>query len=154
MPALSLKISGAALALLLIAGGTASAQEAGEIARCRAIADDERRLECYDAIPVARASPLSKYEVVTLEEFKEFALSYRGRLIETTGFLRPGASYFFLGLDADDATAIPIDPENLDRRARETLLERCGDGCEATVQGRVRPVNFTTGIVADAVIVP
>lgn len=142
----------AALAVLIASAGIACAQEASEIIRCRAIADNERRLECYDRIPVARASPLNKYENVALEEFKEFALSYRGRLIETTGFLRPGASYFSLGLDADDATPIPIDPENLQRRAREVLLERCGDGCEATVQGRVRPVNFTTGIVADAVI--
>jgi hypothetical protein len=41
----------------------------------------------------------------------------------------------------------------LPRHERETFLEKCGSGCDATVQGRVRPVAFTTGIVADAIIV-
>jgi hypothetical protein len=139
-------------ALLVFVAASGQAQEAGEIVRCRAIADDDRRLACYDAIATSAGSPLSKYEVVTLDELKEYALSYRGKLVETTGWLTPGGSYLFLGLDKDDARPMPVDAENLERRARETLLERCGEGCEATIQGRVRPVNFTTGIVADALI--
>ena len=47
---------------------------------------------------------------------------------------------------------IPVDFDSLARRDREAFLEACGEGCEATVQGRVRPVNFTTGIVADTLI--
>jgi hypothetical protein len=141
-----------ALALLVFIATSAQAQETSEIVRCRAIADNDRRLACYDAIPTRSGSLLSKYEAVSLDELKDFALTYRGRLVEVTGWLTPGSSYLFLGLDKDDARPMPIDAENLERRARETLLERCGEGCEATIQGRVRPVNFTTGIMADMVI--
>jgi hypothetical protein len=133
--------------LLYLGPGILLAQEANEIVRCRTVADDEQRLACYDAIPAARPSPLRKYELVPLDELKEFALSYRGRLVETTGYLRPGGGYLLLGLDSADATPMPVDSDSLPRRERETLLERCGSGCEATVQGRVRPVNFTTGIL-------
>ena len=146
----------AGLALAVLATGVlgAQAQDASDLLRCRAVADDERRLACYDAIIVPAASPLSKYEVVPLEELRSYALTYRGRLIETEGWLKPGKTYLFLGEDADDPAPIPVDAANLTRRARDTLLEQCGEGCRATVQGEVRPVNFTTGIVADSVIAP
>jgi hypothetical protein len=139
--------------LCICLGGSAAAQQNSEIVHCRGIADDERRLACYDGIPVLSGSPLSKYENVPLDELKPYALSYRGRLVETSGWLKPGGRYFFLGIDAADADPLPIDAGNLSRQTRESLVERCGDACEATIQGSVRPVNFTTGIVADSIIV-
>jgi hypothetical protein len=148
--------AGLGFAVLTIGALGAQAQDGdgSDLLRCRAIPDEQRRLACYDAIIVPSASPLSKYEVVPLEELRSYALSYRGRLIETEGWLKPGETYLFLGKDADDPAPMPVDAANLTRHARETLLEQCGEGCRAKVQGVVRPVNFTTGIVADSVIAP
>ena len=146
--------AGLALAVLTIGAVGARAQDASDLLRCRSIADEERRLTCYDAITIPSASPLSKYEVVPLEELRSYALTYRGRLIETEGWLKPGKTYLFLGQDAGDPNPVAVDAANLTRRAREALLEQCGEGCRAKVQGAVRPVNFTTGIVADSVIAP
>lgn len=134
------------------AGGV-QAQTREDMERCRAIENDERRLTCYDAIRLSPGPPRSKYEEVPLEELKSFALSYRGQLVEVTGWLTPGHNFLFLGVDESDEDPIPIDFETMPRRARQAFLDGCGEGCSAAVQGRVRPVNFTTGIVADALIV-
>jgi len=132
-------------------GEAAEAQTLEDMQRCRAISDEARRLNCYDAIELA-PGPRSKYEKVDLAELKGFALSYRGQLVEVTGWVKPSAELFFLGLDEADARPVPIDFDSLPRRDRQAFLDACGEGCEATVQGRVRPVNFTTGIVADSLI--
>lgn len=133
--------------------GGAWAQTREDMERCRAIENDARRLSCYDAIRLSPGPPRAKYETVPLEELRSFALSYRGQLVEVTGWLVPGEEFLFLGVDETDEAPIPIDFENIPRRQREAFLEECGEACPAAVQGRVRPVNFTTGIVADALIV-
>jgi hypothetical protein len=130
---------------------SAHAQTREEILRCREIVDTARRLACYDAIELS-GSPRSKYEVVDISELKGFALSYRGHLVEVQGWIKPGGDLLLLGVDEADQSTIPIDFQALPRRDREAFLRACAEGCEATVQGRVRPVNFTTGIVADALI--
>lgn len=136
-------------AILLAASAHAQTRE--DILRCREIVDTERRLACYDAIELS-GSPRSKYEVVDISELKGFALSYRGHLVEVQGWIKPGGDLLLLGVDEADQSTIPIDFQALPRRDREAFLQACAEGCEATVQGRVRPVNFTTGIVADALI--
>jgi hypothetical protein len=144
----------ASIGLVLLAlfwGAAAEAQNREDMQLCRAISDEAKRLACYDAIELA-PGPRPKYEVVDLSDLKSYALSYRGQLVEVSGWIKPGAELFFLGTDAADARSVPIDFASLDRRARQTFLSACGDGCQATVQGRVTPVNFTTGIVADALI--
>ncbi len=132
--------------------GVAGAQTRDDMERCRAIVDDARRLSCYDAIRLSTGPPRSKYEAVPLEELKSFDLSYRGQLVEVTGWLTPGDDFLFLGVDEADESPIPIDFQTMPRQARSLFLDECGDGCSAAVQGRVRPVNFTTGILADALI--
>jgi hypothetical protein len=122
------------------------------VERCRVIEDPTRRLACYDALDLSTSEPRSKYEVVELSDLKTFALSYRGDLVQVSGWIKPGEEFMFLGLDSDDESPVPIAFESVSRRDRQEFLEICGDGCEATVQGRVMPVNFTTGIVADALI--
>jgi hypothetical protein len=129
----------------------ASAQMRVELEQCRAITDDARRLECYDSITLG-PSTRSKYDVVPLDELIDFALSYRGDLVEVTGWVTPGDDFFSLGIGADSEDSMPVDFKLLSRHERESFLDQCGEGCEATVQGTVRPVNFTTGIVADAII--
>lgn len=136
----------------MVCADASVAQTREDIDRCRAIADEERRLACYDAIELQPA-PRSKYEPVGLVELQNFALSFRGQLVEVTGWIEPGVRVSFLGLDENDERPLPIDTDSLPRRDRQAFLDACGGGCEATVQGRVRPVNFTTGIVAEAVIV-
>jgi hypothetical protein len=116
------------------------------------MADDARRLACYDAIPLTIGGPISKYEAVALSDFKAFALSYRGDLVEISGWIVPGRDFFTLGADASDERPIPVEIGQVPRRDREMFLDACGEGCQATVQGRVRPVNFTTGIVADTLV--
>ena len=144
-------VSAIVVGLTLAAGDAADAQTREDLLRCRSIADEGRRLACYDALDLLPASR-SKYEKVDLAELKGFALSYRGQLVEVTGWIKPSAELFFLGVDEADARPLPIDSGSLSRRDRQAFLDACGDGCEATVQGRVRPVNFTTGIVADALV--
>ncbi len=129
----------------------AEAQSLEDMQRCRSISEEGRRLACYDAIVLAPA-PRSKYDTVDLADLKSFALSYRGQLVEVTGWIKPAPDFLFLGADAGDAHPVPIDFDSLTRRDRQSFLNACGDGCQATVQGRVRPVNFTTGIVADALV--
>lgn len=141
------------LALGMAWAGAAGAQTREEMERCRAIENDARRLSCYDDIRLSPGPPRSKYEDVPLEELKNFALSFRGQLVEVTGWLVPGKDFLFLGVDEADDDPIPIDFETIPRRERRAFLKECGDGCSAAVQGRVRPVNFTTGIVADVLIV-
>jgi hypothetical protein len=147
-------LSAVMLSALSVAwGGAASAQTRDDIEHCRAIEDDARRLACYDGIRLSPGSPIAKYEIVAIEELKNFALSYRGDLVEVTGWLRPDDDFWFLGVSATDERPIPIDFESMPRQQRQDFLRECGGGCKAAVQGRVRPVNFTTGIVADAMIV-
>lgn len=146
-------LSAAIIAAGLACAGPLAAQTRDEMERCRAIENDDRRLSCYDAIRLSPGPPRAKYETVALEELKSFALSYRGQLVEVVGWVTPGDSLMFLGIDEDDERPMPIDDDTLSRRDRRAFLQECGEGCFATVQGRVRPVNFTTGIVADALIV-
>jgi len=135
----------------LLGAQCAAAQTLEEMQRCRAISDEARRLACYDAIKLVQ-SPRPKYSVVDLADLKSYALSYRDQLVEVSGWIKPDADHFFLGLDAADARPMPIDFDSLSRRDRQAFLDACKDGCQATVQGRVKPVNFTTGIVADTLI--
>jgi hypothetical protein len=140
---------GCALLAALLAASPARAQS-NAIERCRAIGDNTLRLQCYDAIDIAPSAPLSKYEAVEIDDLKSFALSYRGDLVEVHGWVSPNGNYLALGADASDKNPLPVDIGSLTRRDRQNFLAACGTGCNATVQGRVQPVNFTTGIVADA----
>lgn len=142
----------AVAALALSWANAAAAQTREDMERCRAIVDDARRLACYDSIRLSPGPPVSKYEVVSLDELKSFALSYRGELVQVSGWLTPGDDFFFLGVDETDERPMPIDFGSVARQERQEFLAECGEGCEAEVQGRVRPVNFTTGIVADVLI--
>jgi hypothetical protein len=135
----------------LLWGAAAEAQNREDMQLCRAISDSAKRLACYDAIELPQG-PRPKYELVDLSDLKSYALSYRGQLVEVSGWIKPSAELLFLGTDASDARPMPIDFDSLDRRDRQAFLSACGDGCQATVQGRVKPVDFTTGIVADALI--
>jgi len=139
----------ALLVIGLLFGSSAEAQTREDVLRCRSISDQTRRLTCYDAIELLGA-PRSKHEILDLSELKNFALSYRGDLIAVSGWIKPGEDgVLLLGFDASDPDPMPVDFEQLSRRNIEDFLEACGGGCEATVQGRVQPVKFTTGIVAD-----
>jgi hypothetical protein len=143
-----------AYAMLLSAlASTAGAQTHADLARCRAIADDARRLECYDAIEPLGARTLSKYEVVPLDDFTAFALGYRGRFVELSGRMSLVGDYAMLALEAGDAESVPVEFKNLSRQELRAIREACPETCEATVQGRAAPVRFTTGVVADAVVV-
>jgi hypothetical protein len=142
-----------ALVLLVLGSTGALAQSRVEMERCRAISDEARRLKCYDAIELSTSAPRSKYERVDLSEFKQYALSYRGDLVEVTGWVRPADGLLKLGFDEKDEDPVPVEYDALSRRDRDAFFEACGSGCEATVQGRVTPVAFTTGIVADVLFV-
>lgn len=136
------------LVLGVAVGSVAVAQTREDMLRCRSISDEARRLACYDAVELS-GNPRRKYDIVDLTELKSFALSYRGQLVEVRGWVKPGADLLFLGVDEADQTPLPVDFKAISRRDQQAFLRACGEGCEATVQGRVRPVNFTTGIVAD-----
>jgi hypothetical protein len=140
------------LAFAVLSAPGARAQSPDELALCRAIEDDARRLACYDAIHLSTASPLSKYTRMSLEDLKLDILTSRGRFVEVAGVLRASSGALSLGVDAADERPLPIDVEALPRQDRRALLDECTEGCNAIVQGRVNPVRFTTGIVADRVI--
>lgn len=146
-----MRFSQLALAVMLsLIGAATEAQIPDDISRCRSIEDDSRRLDCYDAISLPPVSlEHGKYEVVPLAELKDFALSFRGRFVEVSGWVTPARDFLFLKLDEQDATSIPVEFRALPRHLQESFLEQCGTGCGATIQGRVAPVNFTTGIVAE-----
>ena len=127
----------------------AAAQTRQDIERCRAIGDDQLRLQCYDAILLPGRLTRSKYEVVDLAELEGYPLSYRGRLVQVRGWLTPSQDIFTLSTGPDAGDALPIEADNLSRRDREALVAACLEGCQAIVQGKVAPVNFTTGIIAD-----
>jgi hypothetical protein len=129
----------------------ASAQMRLDVERCRAIADDEMRLRCYDDIRLPGPIVRAKYEQVDLAELEEFPLSYRGRLVEVTGWLALSRDNLLLKTSSESEASMPIDAESLSRHERQSLLAACGEGCEATVQGKVAPVNFVTGIIADTI---
>ena len=133
-------------------GISAAAAQEDELGLCRVIEDDSRRLECYDAIPLRPGLLRRKYEAVPLEELRTYRLSYRGRFVEVEGWIAPSGEYFSLGAAPDDSGTMPVELKTLPRRDREELLRQCASGCAAVVRGRVSPVNFTTGIVADAIV--
>jgi hypothetical protein len=136
----------------VLASGAPYAQTREDVLRCRSISDDTRRLACYDAVELT-GNPRRKYEILDLTELKTFALTYRGDLVEVIGWIKPAEdNLLFLGVDQNDPKPLPIDFETIPRRDREAFLSACGAACEATVQGRVGPVNFTTGLVADTLI--
>jgi len=141
------------LVVLALGSTGALAQSRVEMERCRAISDEARRLKCYDAIALSTSAPRSKYERVDLAEFRQFALSYRGDLVEVTGWITPAGELLQLGSDENDKSPVPVEYDALPRRDQQDFFSACGTGCEATVQGRVKPVNFTTGIVAEVVFV-
>ena len=140
-------------ALAAVCAGAVQAQTREDLVRCRAVADEARRLACYDAIALSPASPRSKYEAIALEELETYALSYRGRFVEVSGWLQPGERFFLLKRNAQAARSLPVEFRGLTRSEQQGVRDLCGKGCEATIQGEVGPVNFTTGITADAVIV-
>jgi hypothetical protein len=147
-----LSILGLAMSAAFLGISVASAQE-DELGLCRGIEDDSRRLECYDAIPLRPGLLRRKYEAVPLDELRTYRLSYRGRFVEVEGWLAPSGEYLSLGATAEDSATMPVEMEALPRRDREAVLEQCASGCAALVRGRVNPVNFTTGVVADAIVV-
>jgi hypothetical protein len=129
------------------------AQTRQDLERCRSINDSLRRLSCYDGISLSQPPPSrSKYEAVPLAEIQADALSFRGRFVEVTGWISSEGALIQLGSDAGDTRPVPVDIRALDRRQREAFVEQCGQGCDATIQGRVGPVGFTTGIAADLLI--
>ena len=128
------------------------AQIREDVIRCREVQDEARRLACYDAISLSPAAPRSKYETVPLAELLTYALSYRGRLVEVSGWIEPADRFFFLKAAAGEADSLPVDFRNLTRAQLQAFQEGCANGCEAVVEGRVGPVNFTTGIVADTLV--
>ena len=136
----------------LICPGPVQAQIRDDVIRCREIQDETRRLACYDAISLSPAAPRSKYEAVPLADLLTYALSYRGRLVEVSGWIEPADRFFFLRRAAGEGVSLPIDFRNLTRAALQAFQEACATGCEAIVEGRVAPVNFTTGIVADTLV--
>jgi hypothetical protein len=145
------------MALAVAAGfgwaAEAQAQSRLDLERCRSINDGLRRLSCYDAIILSQPPPTrSKYEIVPLAELQAYALTYRGRFVEVTGWLTPGPDLFQLTANAGDENPLPVDVRAIDRRQRDAFAEQCGEGCDATIQGRVGPVGFTTGIAADLLI--
>jgi hypothetical protein len=142
------------IAICLFALLTAAwAQTHEDLGRCRIITDSARRLACYDAIPLSATAPRSKYEPVQLAELRTYALSYRDRLVEIVGWIRPEREDFLLGSDANDGSPFPVDLRLLTRQQRDSIAQQCPAGCEATIQGRVGPVNFVTGIVAETLVV-
>ncbi len=147
----------AALALFaccsLVSGTGVWAQTHEEINRCRGIADDARRLACYDAIRLSPLLPPSKYERLAIADLQNYALSYRGRLVEVEGWIRPERDFYLLGAALDDPRPLPVDVRVLGRRERDQLAGQCAAGCAVLIQGRVGPVNFVTGIVAETVLV-
>ncbi len=145
---------GSVIVVMLAAlwASAAPAQVRREIETCRAIADDALRLQCYDGIGLPRAgAPRPKYERVELAELEEFPLSYRGSLVEVTGWLVPSGDFFLLKTDPEAADALPVEAEALTRQQLQSILATCAEGCGAIVQGKVAPVNFSTGIIADTV---
>lgn len=141
----------AALGLASVASSTAQTRQ--DVERCRSINDGLRRLSCYDGIALSQPpANRGRYETVALAELKDFALNFRGRFIEVTGWVSPGADLFQLKTDDDDPDSLPVDVRSLDRQQRQAFMEQCGGGCDATIQGRVGPVGFTTGIAADLII--
>ena len=146
-------IIGLAFAAILAGAAAGLAQTRQDVERCRAINDSLRRLSCYDGIALTEPRPArSKYETAALEELKAYALSYRGRYVEVTGWVTPGPDLFQLGSDSQDERPLPVDVDALDRRQRQAFEAECGAGCDATIQGRVGPVGFTTGVAADLLI--
>ena len=141
-----------ATAAILIGVGAVQAQLREDVVRCKTIEDDARRLACYDALNLSPAAPRSKYESVPLDELQSYALSYRGRLVEVIGWIVPGERFFSLKAGEAETESLPVDFRSLTRAELQAFQEQCGAGCEAVVEGRVGPVNFTTGIVADALI--
>ena len=119
-------------------GRDCAAQTLEDMQRCRAITDAARRLACYDAIELVTSAPSPNTHAIDLSDLKAYALSYRGQLVEVSGWIKPGAELFFLGVDAADPRPIPIDFDSTARRDRQAFLNACGEGCEATVQGRVQ----------------
>ena len=136
-----------------LCGAAVQAQTSEDLVRCRAITDEARRLACYDAIAISPASPRSKYEAISLEEMETYALSYRGRFVEVSGWLDPGERFFLLKRNEQDARSLPVDFRSLTRAEQQAVRDLCGTGCAATIEGQVGPVNFTTGITADAITV-
>jgi hypothetical protein len=140
-------------ALGLASPAISMAQTRQDLERCRSINDTLRRLSCYDGISLSQSPPArSKYQPVPLADIQADALSFRGRFVEVTGWISPEGNLFQLGAEAGDARPIPVDLRALDRRQRDAFVEQCGQGCDATIQGRVGPVGFTTGIAADLLI--
>ena len=148
-PAILLTLLAAVVAL----PGAARAQLVEDVSRCRNVDDPARRLACYDQIPLSSAAPRSKYEVVSLADMLGYRLSYRGRLVEVRGWLEPDARFFSIRENEGDPLYLPVDFDALTRRELQAFRQTCGTGCRVIVQGRVGPVNFTTGIVADTLVV-
>ena len=144
------------LAMAIMVGVFAAAglaQTRDEVLLCRSIAEPMRRLACYDALRLSPAAPAGKYEPVPLAEFAESPLAYRGRLVAVTGPVTAAAGEFSLEVDGASGKRLPLDLSALPRRVQESVRAACGETCQATVQGRVAPVAFVTGIVADNVTV-
>ena len=169
--------TGAVLAVMLAAlagAGHAGAQSAppvpsdlaraypvpGDLSRCRAVKDRSARLDCYDDLAAAAASPrpqeLGYYRPMALAEFKADRQGLDGYPLELVGYLNIGQRVALLHAAPGDLSPVPVDLDGIPREQRVRLYERCATGCNVQVRGTARAkVGWSeVGVVAEGVEIP
>jgi hypothetical protein len=117
------------LAFLVIPG---AAQE--DLSKCRSIASNPLRLECYDNL----SKPT--YTRMSINDFARdrASLAKVQAKVEVTGRLHELVGDLYeLGSKLSMADRITIDTKDLPREQRKAIFDRCNTGCDAVVQGRV-----------------
>lgn len=143
-------------AFMAVAGAfPAGGQEPADIGRCRSVADNAERLNCYDKL-VASARPgtlppsKQSYRAVSLTDLKLDYDSLRGQGVEVSGTLMLSGEMALLASSATDASPLLVDLKAVPRDQRRALLERCTvPGCAVTMHGTVDRVMEQRAIVAD-----
>ena len=126
------------------------------VAQCRNITDSLARLTCYDGIPLPdgpNPSELDEFRKISMDDFKVDQKSMRGQRVELQGKLSLFGEMLMLQNGQIDMSPIIVEFSDLRREQRLRIIQRCGMGCNATIQGQVGDVFFQTGIVASSVIV-
>jgi hypothetical protein len=119
-------------------------QAADEISVCRSLKDKDQRLACFDRTTAPR--PAADGETIGITDFLLDAKELSGKKVVVEGVLQAFAGMTFLKKDLVGADFATVQVDNLPRTQRKAILEKCDQGCNATVDGIAR-VEYSQKII-------
>jgi hypothetical protein len=139
--------------ILMLFPINAISQSSSDLKYCRAIADNNNRLSCFDRLVKIDQKPNIANEIsnLTFIEFMTDSKAFVDKNVSVSGFGITAGELFFLYRARGEMSAVIVDISKLDREGRKLVYTSCGSGCEIAVNGSVTNKFGQIGITAKSV---